>query len=133
MSALLTAGPLAAPRSRPIPERIWHACLHLIVVALCLVTVFPLLWMISTAFKEAPEIFLPGVRLLAQCKSCKHFTAVQINREIGASDEFWQSESFDHLVRDADHFERFRKYIAENREKAGLKADEGIDYRCPDS
>jgi menaquinone-specific isochorismate synthase len=55
---------------------------------------------------------------------------VQINRYLGRSGEFWQSESFDHLVRDPDHFDRFRKYIAENREKAGLKPAEGIHYQC---
>lgn len=36
--------------------------LHLIVVFLCLLTVFPLFWMISTAFKPPGEIFAPGLR-----------------------------------------------------------------------
>jgi putative transposase len=76
--------------------------------------------------------FLPGVRLLAQCRSWKHFTAVRINSALGTTGEFWQSESFDHLVRDPDNFMQFRKYVAENREKANLKSDEGIYYRCPD-
>lgn len=76
--------------------------------------------------------FLPGVRLLAQCRSWKHYSAVKINSVLGTSGELWQPESFDHLVRDADHFERFRKYIADNREKAKLKADEGLQYQCPD-
>jgi putative transposase len=76
--------------------------------------------------------FLPGVRLLAQSRSWKHFTAVKINSALGTTGEFWQSESFDHLVRDPDHFMRFRKYVAENREKANLKSGEGIYYRCPD-
>src|SRR5262245_59470754 len=64
MSTLATASPLSTSRARPLPERLWQAFLHLIVIILCLVTVFPLLWMISTAFKEAPELFLPGVRLI---------------------------------------------------------------------
>jgi REP element-mobilizing transposase RayT len=34
---------------------------------------------------------------------------------------FWQKESFDHIVRSADHLERFRVYIAENPH--GLPAD----------
>ena len=76
--------------------------------------------------------FLPGVRLLAQCRSWKHYSAVKINALLGMSGELWQPESFDHLVRDADHFERFRKYIAENRKKANLKTDEGLLYQCPD-
>lgn len=77
--------------------------------------------------------FLPGVRLLAQCRSWKHFTAVKINSALGVNGEFWQPESFDHLIRDCEHFMRFRKYIAENREKANLKSGEGIYYRCPDA
>lgn len=72
---------------------------------------------------------LSGVRLPAQCKSWKHFSAVQINRELKQRGEFWQSESFDHLVRDADHFDRFRKYIAENAAKAGLSPNEVIHYQ----
>ena len=75
--------------------------------------------------------FLPGVRLLAQCRSWKHFTAVKINSALGTTGEFWQSESFDHLVRDPDHFIRLRQYIAENRGKANLKSGEGIHYQCP--
>jgi REP element-mobilizing transposase RayT len=34
---------------------------------------------------------------------------------------FWQKESFDHIVRDADHLERFRLYIKGN--PCGLSAD----------
>ncbi|MEQ1824557.1 MAG: transposase, partial [Pirellula sp.] len=74
--------------------------------------------------------FLPGVRLLAQCKSWKHYAATQINQILGTTGEFWQSESFDHLVRDADHFNRFRKYIDENPTKAGLRREDCIHYRC---
>jgi len=76
--------------------------------------------------------FLPEVRLLAQCRSWKHFTAMEINKTLEESGEFWQPESFDHLVRDEDHFMRFRKYIASNRQKAGLSNAVGIHYQCPD-
>ncbi len=75
--------------------------------------------------------FLAGTLLRGQCYSWKHFTAGKINQLLGRTGEFWQSESFDHLVRDADHFQRFRKYIADNSEKAGLRADTVVHYRCP--
>jgi putative transposase len=75
--------------------------------------------------------FLPGTRLRDQCYSWKHFTSWKINRLIGRIGEFWQSESFDHLVRDADHFHRFRKYIADNPKKANLKPDQAIHYQSP--
>jgi hypothetical protein len=33
---------------------------------------------------------------------------------------FWQLEHFDHLVRSAEQFEHYRRYIAENPQKAKL-------------
>jgi REP element-mobilizing transposase RayT len=59
-----------------------------------------------------------------QCYSWKKFTAGQINRSLGRRGRFWQEECFDHFVRSADHFERFRHYIAENGPKARLRPDE---------
>jgi len=76
--------------------------------------------------------FSPRVRMLKQCYSWKHYTSGQINRALGRSGEFWQKESFDHLVRDADHFARFDTYILDNPRKANLKAGEFHHYRCPD-
>ena len=31
-----------------------------------------------------------------------------------AARRFWREESFDHLVRTAEHFQAFRRYIADN-------------------
>ena len=58
--------------------------------------------------------------LVVQCESWKRYTARQIQKTLGRSGEFWQVEQFDHLVRGAEQFEYFRRYIAENPEKAGL-------------
>jgi len=58
--------------------------------------------------------------MLKQCESWKRFTARQINAALGRSGGFWQVEQFDHLVRSAEQYERFRRYIAENPRKAGL-------------
>jgi REP element-mobilizing transposase RayT len=57
----------------------------------------------------------------AQCHSWKKYSAGQINRLLGQSGRFWQEESFDHLVRSPEQFERLEQYIAENPEKAGLR------------
>lgn len=38
--------------------------LHLLVIVLCLLTVFPLFWMLSTAFKPPGEVFASGLRLV---------------------------------------------------------------------
>ncbi len=72
----------------------------------------------------------PEARLKKQCYSWKHYSASGINDALGEKGEFWQRESFDHLVRDEQHFERFRRYIAENPKKAGLKEDEYYYRRC---
>ncbi|HEX3313248.1 MAG TPA: transposase [Gemmataceae bacterium] len=65
----------------------------------------------------------------AQCKSWKHYMAVHINRAIGAFDTFWQSESFDFLVRTPEQFEAIRRYIEENPVRAKLRAGEFLHYR----
>jgi REP element-mobilizing transposase RayT len=66
--------------------------------------------------------------MLAQCESWKHFTARQINRTIGQRGTFWQQDGFDHLVRSLEHFEAFRRYIAANGTKAGLRSGEYRNY-----
>lgn len=46
--------------------------------------------------------------------SWKSFTANEINKITGESGEFWQKESFDHLVRTKGSLEKFREYIREH-------------------
>ena len=67
-----------------------------------------------------------------QCYSWKKYTATRINRSLGRSGRFWQEESFDHLVRNPEQYEYFRKYIAENPIKAGLQDGEYLYWRCSD-
>jgi len=43
---------------------IGHAAAYVVLSALALIFAFPLLWMISTAFKPAGEIFNPGINLI---------------------------------------------------------------------
>ena len=52
----------------------------------------------------------------------KGFTAYQANRILGRQGAFWQSESYDHLVRSETEFQRIRRYIELNPVKAGLAA-----------
>jgi REP element-mobilizing transposase RayT len=72
-------------------------------------------------------------QLLAQAYSWKKFTATQINRRLHQRGEFWQTDSFDHLVRSQEEFEHYRRYIAENPLKAGLREGEYYYYRRPDT
>jgi putative transposase len=50
----------------------------------------------------------------------KGFTAYQANRILHREGSFWQPESYDHLVRSGEGFERIRRYIENNPVKAGL-------------
>ena len=52
--------------------------------------------------------------------SWKSFTANEINRMLHRSGTVWQRESFDHLVRSPEAFERFLAYIEANPVTAGL-------------
>ena len=52
--------------------------------------------------------------------SLKSYTAHEANKILKRSGTFWQSESYDHWVRDDDELERIVNYIAVNPVKAGL-------------
>ena len=66
--------------------------------------------------------------MLDQCDSWKHFTARELNQRLGITGRFWQQDGFDHLVRTAEHFEAFRRYIVNNPAKAQLKPDESVHF-----
>ena len=54
-------------------------------------------------------------------KSWKGGSAREINLRLGRRGTLWQAEPFDHIVRSAAQLEHFRRYIAENPAKAGLR------------
>jgi type I restriction enzyme R subunit len=66
--------------------------------------------------------------MLKQCESWKHFTATRINRALQRNGRFWQQDGFDHLVRSADALVYFRRYIANNPERARLRTGEYVHY-----
>ena len=59
----------------------------------------------------------PGHTLASICESWKRFTARRINAMHGRRGHYWQSESFDRLVRNPLDLARHRRYIAENPKK----------------
>lgn len=67
-------------------------------------------------------VFEPkGTWELAQIlHSWKSFTANAANKALGHTGSFWQSESYDHLIRDKDDLLRCIEYTWLNPEKAGL-------------
>src|SRR5262249_2275269 len=64
---------------------------------------------------------VPPARLL---KSLKGFTAREANRLLGRTGEpAWQSESYDHWVRDEFEWNRIASYIESNPVTAGIVSD----------
>jgi putative transposase len=62
-------------------------------------------------------------------QTLKGYTAREANRVLGHTGRpFWQSESYDHFVRDENERERIKIYIENNPVKAGLVAS-AEDYR----
>ncbi len=70
--------------------------------------------------------------MLKQVESWKKWTALKINEALGACGRFWQDEHFDHLVRHAPAFEKFRAYIKANPVKAGLSEGQYVLWERPE-
>jgi len=52
--------------------------------------------------------------------SLKSYTAHEANSILNRTGAFWQTESYDHWVRDDEELERIVSYIRDNPVKAGL-------------
>ena len=57
-----------------------------------------------------------GHSLSEALQAWKSVSSHRINKALGRSGEFWQKESFDHIVRSAQQMEKFRAYIGSNAE-----------------
>jgi REP element-mobilizing transposase RayT len=69
-------------------------------------------------------LVIPKVPATKWIGPLKGFSAHEANRILGLTGRpFWQNESFDHLVRSPEEFDRIRGYIENNPVKAGLVAD----------
>ncbi len=64
------------------------------------------------------------------CRSWKWFTSQRIQRSLGRTGPLWQDESFDRLIRDADHYQTTVRYIAKNPAKARLQKNEATVWFC---
>jgi REP element-mobilizing transposase RayT len=53
-------------------------------------------------------------------KSIKGYSAREANKILNRKGSFWQSKSYDHIVRNEDELERIIKYVVYNPVKAGL-------------
>ena len=81
---------------------------------------------VHVLFVQHPEY--PLEKLL---RSWKSYTTRQLNSLLERSGSLWQSDYFDRLVRDQQHFENCVRYIRRNPQKANLRSDEFILYENP--
>ena len=66
-------------------------------------------------------LLTPKVDPARLVKSIKGFTAREANQILGRTGEpFWERETYDHWVRDAQEWTRIKAYIEHNPVKAGL-------------
>ena len=84
----------------------------------------------------------PRERLM---QSIKTFSARHCNKHLGKSGTFWQDESYDHWIRDANELERIIRYVENNPVKAKLcvrpenwrwssarwRLERGLPWGCP--
>ncbi len=68
---------------------------------------------------------IPGrAGMKSLCRNWKRYTAGRINTLLGKEGQFWQWESFDHVVRSSTSLDKFRNYILQNPVKARLREGE---------
>jgi len=70
---------------------------------------------IHLVFELKKEYALYGIM-----QSIKTFTARKSNELLDRSGQFWQHESYDRVVRDAEELSRIITYVLNNPVKAGL-------------
>ncbi len=61
MGSMVTAPQTLNAKQR---DRISRFFMHALVLVICLVTIFPFFWMISTSFKQADEVFTKNIQLI---------------------------------------------------------------------
>ena len=70
---------------------------------------------------------LYGNKLSEILKKMKGSSSYQINRLLNRSGKFWQTENFDHLIRDARGLSEKWEYVKQNPVKAKL-VQKAADY-----
>jgi putative transposase len=66
-------------------------------------------------------LFTPAIDSSVALRRLKGASAREANKLLGLTGQpFWQGESYDHLVRSQEEFERIENYILQNPVRAGL-------------
>ena len=74
-----------------------------------------------------------GYELVDIMRSIKSFTAKKINENESRTGPVWQSESYDRLIRDLDHFENVVRYIIANNKNLAWVTNDIVKDRVPQS
>lgn len=74
MSTMASISAMASWPSGRLSERFGRFGAHAIVVSLCFLTIFPFAWMLSTAFKEADQVFTQGFDLFPESLRWANFS-----------------------------------------------------------
>lgn len=75
---------------------------------------------VLTPLPKTENDYYPLAQIL---HTMKGYTAGQANRLLGRTGAFWEHESYDHYVRDAEELGRIVLYVVNNPVKAGLITD----------
>lgn len=76
-------------------------------------------------------LIVPTTRELELCmKRIKGSSATFCNRILGRRGTFWQADTFDHIVRNVEQLEKYRKYIRDNPAQAGVKVPDAARYQA---
>lgn len=75
---------------------------------------------------------LPHMELEVVLRSIKGYSSRKLNGRLGRTGSNWEEESYDRLIRDAEHLMRVFRYIVGNGVKAGLGADAYEVWICPE-
>ena len=76
-------------------------------------------------------LIIPTAMELEDCmKRIKGSSAAICNRILGRSGTFWQADTFDHIVRNLGQRAKYREYIANNPEQAGIQVPENARYQA---
>ena len=65
-------------------------------------------------------------RARGSCTASRRFTGRECNLRLRETGAFWQQESYDHWVRDAEELERIINYVEYNPVKAGLVSEASL-------
>ncbi len=70
MGSMVTAPQTSNAKQR---DQIGKFFLHALVIAICLLTIFPFFWMVSTSFKQADEVFTKNIQLIPLHPTLQNF------------------------------------------------------------